>query len=478
MKKWVTLLFASLSISAFAQTVYKPFEVDTEAQPTGGRPMLEKFIEANRRIPYSAEVNKIKGTVFISGVVEPDGKLSDVQVTRSLRPDCDREAVRVMRLFNAWQPALKGGQRVRQQMVYMVKFAPVCDHCETGQNSVYYTKTGLYTPDETAAEYRLVTPVDTLGYPTGNASAYKRQRKGWASTRQYSFAKQNFTYHNEDDPTAPELAMAYRLTVSGSLWQYEGSVYSFYDNHSPLSKEQYVDGKRVGEALFYYPTGLVKRLEESLEGGDVREWFWYPNGQLSHVLIRNPMTPFVVRILGQWNSAGEQFVKDGKGHAHFASRQEKEWLYERGGVENGQKNGQWQGRYSDSTVFYREIYDKGQFVSGVTYDQKGDSLIYKEVSSQPEFKGGMNALGQFLGNNIRYPVEASRVGAHGKVFVSFVVTDDGTLDEYKVLQGVGWGLDEEALRVVKMTSGRWTPGVRRGRKVRVKYNMPINFAIQ
>ncbi|MNL86882.1 Gram-negative bacterial tonB protein [compost metagenome] len=62
--------------------------------------------------------------------------------------------------------------------------------------------------------------------------------------------------------------------------------------------------------------------------------------------------------------------------------------------------------------------------------------------------------------------------------LSFVVCEDGSMCEYKVENRVGYGLDEEALRVVKLMNGKWNPGELRGQKVRVKYNVPINFQIE
>jgi len=46
-----------------------------------------------------------------------------------------------------------------------------------------------------------------------------------------------------------------------------------------------------------------------------------------------------------------------------------------------------------------------------------------------------------------------------------------------MLKGIGFGCDKEALRVVRAMNGRWKPGIQRGRPVRVKYSLPINFAL-
>ncbi len=102
--------------------------------------------------------------------------------------------------------------------------------------------------------------------------------------------------------------------------------------------------------------------------------------------------------------------------------------------------------------------------------------VYKTVEVEPEPYGGAAAWAKFLQKNLRYPPQASENGVHGKVFLSFIVETDGHLSNIKVESGVGSGLDEEALRVLKLAPA-WKPGVQNGHKVRVMYNIPINFVI-
>ena len=76
--------------------------------------MLETFLTVNLQKPFMAQVANATGKVFVKAIVEPNGRISDVTLLRGFRPDCDKEALRVMRLFNAWKPAMKDGQPVRQ----------------------------------------------------------------------------------------------------------------------------------------------------------------------------------------------------------------------------------------------------------------------------------------------------------------------------------------------------------------------------
>ena len=103
--------------------------------------------------------------------------------------------------------------------------------------------------------------------------------------------------------------------------------------------------------------------------------------------------------------------------------------------------------------------------------------IFTVVEQQPEFSGGMAALGQYLSKNLRYPAAAQRANVAGKVFVSFVVNTDGSIQDVQILKGLGFGTDEEAQRVVKGMP-KWRPGKQSGRPVRVKYNLPINFTLE
>jgi TonB family protein len=75
-------------------------------------------------------------------------------------------------------------------------------------------------------------------------------------------------------------------------------------------------------------------------------------------------------------------------------------------------------------------------------------------------------------------MDAARLGVTGKVNLSFVVCEDGTMCEYKVESGVGFGIDDEALRVIKKMNGLWEPGSLRGKTVRVRYSVPINFQLK
>jgi protein TonB len=94
----------------------------------------------------------------------------------------------------------------------------------------------------------------------------------------------------------------------------------------------------------------------------------------------------------------------------------------------------------------------------------------------PEFPGGMEALMQFMGQNMKYPKDAQKRKKQGRVLVTFVVEKDGSVSNAVVVKSVWPSLDAEALRVVRAMP-KWAPGKQNGKVVRVKFTMPFNFAL-
>jgi len=105
-----------------------------------------------------------------------------------------------------------------------------------------------------------------------------------------------------------------------------------------------------------------------------------------------------------------------------------------------------------------------------------DDEVFVVVEQMPEFPGGQEAMYKYIADTISYPAQAKKLGIQGRVFVTFVVEKDGSINEARILCGIGGGCDEEALRVVK-NMPNWKPGKQRGESVRVQYNLPIKFTL-
>lgn len=107
----------------------------------------------------------------------------------------------------------------------------------------------------------------------------------------------------------------------------------------------------------------------------------------------------------------------------------------------------------------------------------GDQEIFTVVEKMPEFEGGEDKLREFLAKNIKYPSMARENGISGTVYITFVVEGDGKITDVKSLRGLGGGLTEEAIRVVKMMPN-WTAGKQNGKPVRVQFTLPVKFTLK
>ena len=102
---------------------------------------------------------------------------------------------------------------------------------------------------------------------------------------------------------------------------------------------------------------------------------------------------------------------------------------------------------------------------------------YDAVEVMPEFPGGSAELLKYLSTHIKYPTMSQEMGSQGRVIVQFVVDKDGSITNPTVVRGVDAYLDKEAIRVISGMP-KWKPGVQNGKKVRVKYTVPVVFRLQ
>ncbi|WP_176132794.1 energy transducer TonB [Hymenobacter sp. CRA2] len=116
----------------------------------------------------------------------------------------------------------------------------------------------------------------------------------------------------------------------------------------------------------------------------------------------------------------------------------------------------------------------GSIDSGTTNTVAKPEPVFNYVEKMPEFAGGQEALAKYLQKNMHYPARALREGVEGKVFVAFTVNSTGEIVDVEVVKGLGYGTDEEALRVIRQMP-RWQAGQQNGRAVSVRYTLPITF---
>lgn len=111
---------AAESSSGDEDKVYTMAEVMPEFP--GGQNALFAFLGKNIQYPADARASKKQGTVYVSFVVNTDGKVTDVKMIRGLHPSLDKEAMRVVSRMPNWTPGMQNGKPVKTQYNLPVKF--------------------------------------------------------------------------------------------------------------------------------------------------------------------------------------------------------------------------------------------------------------------------------------------------------------------------------------------------------------------
>lgn len=163
-------------------------------------------------------------------------------------------------------------------------------------------------------------------------------------------------------------------------------------------------------------------------------------------------------------------------------------IEEAGQFDNGKKVGVWE--YFDPTGAVEQKYDfnKKEFVynkhenkpalgntnSAIIEDGK---LIKNNTGQLPVLLGGMSKYHYFLANNLQYPPKARAAKIEGTVIISVTITQDGRIIDEKVEGEAGYGLGEEALRVIKLLPDEWIPLYMNGEPVDTRLFIPIGFKL-
>lgn len=125
----------------------------------------------------------------------------------------------------------------------------------------------------------------------------------------------------------------------------------------------------------------------------------------------------------------------------------------------------------------KEIGD-GAFYHCPLLKSEQEEEYFMVVENMPEFPGGLQEMMKYISTTIKYPVIAQENGIQGRTICQFVVEKDGRVTNIQVVRSSGdASLDKEAVRVIGCMP-RWKPGKQRGKPVRVKYTVPVNFRLQ
>jgi TonB family protein len=93
----------------------------------------------------------------------------------------------------------------------------------------------------------------------------------------------------------------------------------------------------------------------------------------------------------------------------------------------------------------------------ITYLSLGQSVQKSFIDFEKQYDGGEKAYFDWLSKNIKYPGEAKDNDRQGLVVIGFILTKEARIIDLKVKNSVGFGCDEEAIRLLKMIEGKLKP---------------------
>jgi len=104
------------------------------------------------------------------------------------------------------------------------------------------------------------------------------------------------------------------------------------------------------------------------------------------------------------------------------------------------------------------------------------NIDYFDVHTPPRFRAGIEKFEEYIKSNLEYPENALKNNAEGTVKIEFTVERDGSLTNFKILNGIGYGCDEAVIKVLKK-SAWWVPAIDDGRPYAMKQTVTVNFTL-
>lgn len=158
------------------------------------------------------------------------------------------------------------------------------------------------------------------------------------------------------------------------------------------------------------------------------------------------------------------------------------FLYKNGSVEDSTTWNNTDGNKYKNLICYHENgnieriekYINNKLTDSICFDSTGIACEYIPYFEPPSFPGGKSALNKYLAS-VKYPIEAMQKGIHGRVFITFIIDEDGNPADVKIVKGVHRILDNAALNHLKKMP-KWNPAKKKGKSTQTDYiTLPINF---
>lgn len=264
-------------------------------------------------------------------------------------------------------------------------------------------------------------------------------------------------------PNGQLKAAATSLTKDAKpVW--DGNCIVYFPSGKRKSILQFKNGVVSGNLVNYYPNGqLYTRLKAVDEDNGYYDGYY--TGYINYHRIK-------VEVEELRDSTGNLLVSNGTGHV-IAYDEDFNKIIAEGDIKHNKKDGLWKGLIGD-TARFTCIYHRDEIKSGTSYTKSGQQYNFKKISTDPVFSDGMDAFYLYLKKNVQYPESAKKHRVMGSVIVGFYVETNGTISDVTIVKGLIKSLDDEALRVIKM-SPLWIPATEYGIPLRSQFKVSVAF---
>ncbi len=432
--KKLTINDITHSGKTFDGTQYVP--VDKEPEFPGGWRALLMFIGKSVQYPQSALENKISGVVWISFIVDSDGKVKNPAVAESIDPALDKEALRIVRTLPKWEPGLLYGKPVDVYNGVPVRFTlPRESYMVPVKDSINVPKRPLYIVD--GKEF------------TGNISEIPIDEIA--------------DIHVIKNPDFTHVSKYGDKIENGIIEIQTKTRYNSSSGEDPLV---IVNGVVANKSMNDIDPNTIESV--NILKGELATQKYGDKGKngVINVTLKNKTDREI--MLGSRNLAPGS-VKVSAGGRELSENVDYTVDYTQGVIKVINKDLLKSGTPLSVSTESKDLFPGNR-------DENQEEQVFFIVEKMPEFPGNETGLRKFISDAIQYPEIAKENGISGKVYVTLVIDKTGKVKNPVIARGVDPSLDKEALRVVSSLPD-WKPGLQRGKPVNVNYTIPVEFKL-
>lgn len=466
MKYILFLVIVLIQVHVFGQdkdpTIYSVAQQMPEYP--GGEDSMWRFIHAQIRYPDSAAAHNIQGRVIMGFVVNEDGSISDIAVKKGLSPDLDREAERVVKLLPHFNPGIQDGKTVKVSYILPLTFKLKID--STRKPNI-----------EKKAEFP-GGPNAMVNFIQKNVNYPERERDNDIQGRVVI----HFTV-NEDgslsdfkvkDAVSPGIdAEALRVAKMLPTFQpasRDGKPVKA-DFYFPIAFKLATDDYSQYSSRYQYPKPDYTHMANLCEKPDAMPLFVGGKDKMMEFISHNIKYPWQAEMYNVEGTITVTFVvnEDGRLTDFGVLKYGDEFL-----IKESLRVAKLMPPFKPGTKDGKPV--KTMYSLPIGFKLSESKLDTAKLDKYPQFPGGDTAEVRFMNQNIKYPQVARDSSIQGKVILAFIVSEDGSLSDFRIIKSVQKDLDAEAMRVAKLLP-KFKPGMRAGKAVKAVFEFPVNFKI-